>query len=210
LEAAVTARPRPADDLDAALSLEPGRLSSALERSRQLARDAAPGRADDGAEDGTPGNLAGGRPPSPDLHAPRLTRRQLTYCAARATGLDKHAASEAAGVSYRAVCYWQRKPALAAALEARTDELTAERVRAAKRHLAHHTERAARVLVQLLDHEDGDVRRKAAAEVARLGGLLDTATQRQHAGGPRILIQRAVLALTDAPGTDEGTPRDRG
>jgi hypothetical protein len=202
----VTARPRNADALDAALSIEPGRLSSLLDRSR----DRATATRDAGAEDGAFAPPSVARPRSPAVPSPTLTRAQLAYAAARAEGYNQLQAAERAGVTARAVRKWRRKPGLAAALEAHTDELAAAVVVAARRVVQAASERTARRLVQLARSEDEETARKAAVDVLKLAGLEAAGPRRQGDGGPRIVIERAVLALTSDPGTDPGTPQDGG
>jgi hypothetical protein len=201
-EAIVTARPRDADELDAALSLEPGRLSSALERSRQLAREGALRGDEDGA-------LGAGSPAAP-LPPVVLTRRQSAYCLARAGGLARYQAAASVGVPLRTLRYWYTKPPLRAALNARIDQLQAEHAEELRREARNAAGLAFARLRHIARRGSETEARKAALDILRLAGV-DTPDQRgHHAGGPRILIQRAVLALTDAPGTDEATPADRG
>jgi hypothetical protein len=129
--------------------------------------------------------------------APALTAAQQRYCLARAEGATKKDAAAAAGVSWRAVAYWQRKPALARALEARIDELTVEQVAEARRYLRGRAQAAAERLVALVDSPHEAVALRAAVAVLRLAGLDAPAQRGQPAAGPRIVIERAVWIMRD-------------
>jgi hypothetical protein len=97
---------------------------------------------------------------------------------------------------------WQRKPALAVALDARIDALQDARLAALRQYLRGKAPMAAARLVHIARRStDVGEARKAAETILRIVGAEAPTPRGTGNHGPRIVIERAVLALRDEPST---------
>src|SRR5439155_14135551 len=130
--------------------------------------------------------------------SPILTPEQLRYCQALAQGATKRAAAAAAGVSERAIYLWLEKPPLAAAIDAHIEELQRARLAEARRLAVAALPLAFARLRHIVRRGSEGEARKAAEYLIDLTGVRAPEARRGQPGaGPRIVIERAVLALTD-------------